>query len=301
MSIPLLVSASNPLPCSNQLKVIQQIQPTIELLRNLNADYPDILKERAIEPEDYHDGLVFRSAIESIRGSYIASSTPGREKFVEDILKAMKGNSLIYDYDRLSSNQRWDFEVFPDNDESYLCVIEVKGGEGNSVNISVRSRTVKEFAIWSHLDGSIQHPPSKGAKAVVGRITNELSARGKQVDILLFRDVLCGTRARPCPKYPGQEDTIGPKTCPDIFLFPQRVPTIDDPEPPVHNLETLRLPKLLLQHFEVPEADYPKHIWSVNLRLEKNQDNRLRRIYSLIYQGNVVVEGKGKPFSPNEQ
>lgn len=294
----------NPLPCRHQQEVIRQIQPTVELLRRMDVEYPDILRQHLINPDDYHSGLVFRSAVESIRGSYIASSTPGRERLVAKILSSMKDRGLIKDYEQKSSRQRWDFEVYPEIEPLYLAVIEVKGGEGNSINISERSRWVSEFAIWSHLDGSIQHEPSHGAKLVINRITNELSTRRKQVDMLFFRDMLCGTRARPCPKYPGQETTISARTCPDIYLFPQEVPTIDDPDPPVHTLDTLRLPKLLLDHFEVPPNEYSRHLWYVHLRVvrrENDSSNRLQRLISIRHQGVEVATGRGRPFTPTEQ
>ncbi len=299
-----ILGVPDPLPCRHQLQVIQQIKPTIDLLRTMDTQYPDVLRQHLIEPEDYHGGLVFRSAVESIRGSYIASSTPFREKYVADILGALRERGYIHDFDQLSSRERWDFEVFPDLDEAYTAVVEVKGGEGNSVNISVRSRTVKEFSVWSHLDGSIQHHPSHSARAIIGRITNELSARGKQVDVLYFKDVLCGTRARPCPKYPGREDTMGAMTAPDIYLFPQRVPTIDDPQPPVHTLDTVRLPKMLLDHFGIPPEEYSRHVWEVHLTLtrkEGDDQQRLQRLISVHYQGAEVFKGRGRPFRPVEQ
>ena len=300
-------TASNtpdPLPCRHREEVIRQIQPTVELLKDMDKEHPDVLLSHSIEPQDYHGGLVFRSAIESIRGSYIASSTPSRERLVASLLAAMRDKKMIYDFDQLSSQRRWDFEVFPDPDEAYLAVIEVKGGEGNSLNISTRSRTVKEFGVWSHLDGSIQHSPSHGARLVVSRLTNELSARGKQVDMLFFRDMLCGTHARLCPKYPGQEDSIGLHTAPDIYLFPQRVPTLDDPEPPVHTLDTLRLPKLFLDHFGVSPPEYDRHVWEVHLRLIRRKNDeygRLQRLISIWYQGAEVFSGRGRPFIPMEQ
>lgn len=292
------------LPCRNQAEIIQQIEPTIALLRQMDTLHPDVLTEHSINPQDYHGGLVFRSAVESIRGSYIASSTPLRERFVGSILATMKVDGLIEAYDQLSSERRWDFEVFPSLEPPYLAVLEVKGGEGNSINISDRGRLVKEFGVWSHLDGSIQHQPSHGARLVVNRITNELSARGKQVDMLFFRDVLCGTRARPCPKYPGQESQIGAGTCPDIFLFPQRVPTTADPHPPVHTLDTLRLPTLFLAHFKIPPSEYDQHIWYVDLKLvprEKDPRQRLQRLITITHQGAMVHEGRGRPFAPREQ
>jgi hypothetical protein len=288
----------NPLPCRHQKKVISQIQPAIDLLRGMDTQHPDILRKKSIEPQDYHGSMVFRSAVESIRGSYIASSTPNREGFVSDVLDAMKQEKLIHDFDHLSASERWDFEVFLDSDDQYLAVIEVKGGEGNSINISERSRLVKEFAIWSHLDGSIQHHPSHGAGLIIGRITNELSRRGKHVDILLFRDVLCGTRARPCPKYPDREETIGVQTAPDMFLFPQYAPTLDNPEPPPHSLQTLRLPELILKHYKVHESEYQNHLWEVQLKLihRPADDDRIQILGSVWHKGKQVFTRRGRPF-----
>jgi len=61
----------------------------------------DLLKiayqRNLIQPVDYKNGLVFRSAIESIRGTFIASSTTGREGLVKDILKNLLQRSLIID------------------------------------------------------------------------------------------------------------------------------------------------------------------------------------------------------------
>src|SRR4051812_1121577 len=114
------LDVSDPLPCRNQTHIIQQIQPTIRLLKNLDSEYPEVLRDHSIEPLDYHDGLVFRSAIESIRGSYIASSTPSRERFVESVLQKMKENELIHDFDKLTSRARWDFEIYLDKDEAHL-------------------------------------------------------------------------------------------------------------------------------------------------------------------------------------
>lgn len=67
------------LPCKHIERVTNQVQPAIELLSNMDILHPDVLRQHAIQPEDYKKGLVFRSAIESIRGTFIASSTKGRE------------------------------------------------------------------------------------------------------------------------------------------------------------------------------------------------------------------------------
>ncbi len=116
------------------------------------------------------------------------------------------------------SSTRTDFEVLIQS--GYYAGIEVKGGEGNSINISDRPLWANEFCLWCHLDGAIVNQPEHGAHSIINRITNEMCRREKSVDVLFFKDLLCGTRTRPCPKYPGNEERIGLNTAPDVFLFP---------------------------------------------------------------------------------
>jgi len=125
--------------------------------------------------------------------------------------------------------------------------------------------------------------------------------RKKLVDVLFFKDILCGTRTRPCPKYPGQEDQIGLKTAPDVFLFPQSIPSLDDdPEPPVHTLATLRLPRLILELFEINSAEQDKHIWEVRVRVIKLPNKSLQRIVKVWHQGKLVDESKSRSWRPYE-
>jgi hypothetical protein len=79
------------LPCKHEERITRQVKPTIDLLTNMDVLHPDVLLQHAIQPGDYKGGLVFRSAIESIRGTFIASSTTGREGLVKDVLD----NSII--------------------------------------------------------------------------------------------------------------------------------------------------------------------------------------------------------------
>ncbi|HEY9598682.1 MAG TPA: hypothetical protein V6D33_13530, partial [Cyanophyceae cyanobacterium] len=229
------------------------MKPTINLLMNLDTLHPEILLQHEIQPNDYKNSLVFRSAIESIRGRFIGSSTTNREGLVNGVLDSLLQHQWIADYSQSSNIGRYDFTVAIERDPDYFAAIEVKGGEGNSINISERPLWAREFGIWCHLDGAIVNQPANGAHSIINRVTNELVRRHKLVDIVFFKDILCGTSTRPCPKYPGYESTISFQTAPDIFLFPQRIPSLDEPEPPTHSLHTLRLPKLILALFGIPE------------------------------------------------
>lgn len=284
------------LPCCHRQTVVAQVQPTIELLSNLDVWHPEVLLQHQIHPADYREGLVFRSAIESIRGSFIASSRTSREGLVADILENLVRQERITDYESSGGSARYDFTVVLGRDPETFAALEVKGGEGNSINISERPRWAKEFVVWCHLDGAIVNQPSHGARAIVNRLTNELVRRRKHVDALILKDLLCGTITRPCPKYPGKEANIGLLAAPDFLLFPCRVPTINDPSPPVHTIEELTLPKAILSLFGVALEDYSKHLWEVHVRLVSLPNGRVRREVEIWHQGQVVEHSKGRPW-----
>jgi hypothetical protein len=286
------------LPCKHQEQVTKQVQPAIDLLTNLDEWHPDVLLQHDIQPADYKSGLVFRSAIESIRGTFIASSKPGREGLVKDVLENLLQRNRIDDYEQTGSRRRHDFTIVLKRGPDYFAALEVKGGEGNSINISERPLWAREFGVWCHLDGAIVNQPAHGVHSIINRLTNELVRRHKLVDVLFIKDLLCGTRTRPCPKYPGQEDKIGLRAMPDVFLFPQRIPSLDDPEPPVHTLDTLRLPGLFLELFNADATAQDKHIWEVRVKVVDLLDGRLRREVQVWHQRKVVGESRSRPWRP---
>jgi len=279
-----------PLPCRHNERITKQVLPTIHLLRNLDTLHPEILREHDIQPENYNGNLVFRSAVESIRGSFIASSTNSRQGLIQGVLSEMHLGGIIADFQQTSSGSRCDFRVVVQRDPDYFASIEVKGGEGNSINISERPIWAREFAVWCHLDGAIVNQPAHGTAAILNRLTNELVRRNKQVDVLFIKDVTCGTPLRPCPKYPGAEDTVSFGTAPDIFLLPQRKPSLDEPEPPVHTLESLKLPRIILQQFGVTKKEEHRHVWQVSVKLEEVTSGYFRRIVTVKHQGSIIEQ-----------
>lgn len=288
------------LPCYHQERVTQQIRPTANLLTNLDELHPDVLRMHDIEPADYKGGLVFRSAIESIRGSFIASSITGRQTLVGATLERLKQSRVIDDYKQTSTSQRCDFHVGISRDPDYFAALEVKGGEGNSINISDRPIWAREFCVWCHLDGAIVNQPAKGAHSILNRLTNEMIRRKKHVDVLFFKDILCGTRARPCPKYVHMETQIGLDAAPDVFLFPVSIPTLDNPEPAMHTLEDTQLPRLVLDLFGVETRERARHVWEVRLSLSELPNRRIKRVMQVVHQGEVVDESSSRPWQQEE-
>lgn len=271
-----------PLPCEHPALTIAQIPRTIDLLRRMDELHPDVLQGHHIEPEAYHGGLVFRSAVESIRGSYAASSTTGRQQMVRDVLNRLKLRGEIQDFQYLGQSRRHDFTVIMEPNRARMAAMEVKGGEGNSINISDRPMWADEFLVWCHLDGAVVNQPAHGAGAIVfGRLSGEVVLRKKRVDALLIKDLLCGTHARPCPKYRNGTVT-GLETAPDVFLFPRRIPSLEDSDPPPHDETTLKLPFQILSLYGVAPSDYPKHVWQVHIRIFVDSAGRKKRETSVF-------------------
>ena len=276
------------LPCQNDPSATAQVNPAIDLLRNLDSKHPDILKTHGMEPADYHSKLVFRSAVESIRGTYIASSLTQRQGLVATVLETMKQANLIAEYQAQGAAQRFDFQVMLTSQPKEMVAIEVKGGEGNSINISERPLWANEFVLWCHLDGAIVNQPSHGAAAIIfNRVENEMVKRGKHVDVLVFKDARCNTPLRPCPKYSEKPPTpLG--VAPDIFLMPEIIPSEDEPEPKSHDLNTTMLPAKILTAHGVAPKDFEEHIWRVDIALVKNTKGDLLRETKVYHKGNLV-------------
>ncbi len=207
---------------------------------------------------------------------------------VGDVLGRLKDRGMIQDVQFLGQSRRHDFTVVMEPNRARMAAIEVKGGEGNSVNISERPIWADEFLVWCHLDGAVINQPAHGAGAIVfGRLSAEVVLRHKRVDALVIKDLLCGTPARPCPKYVNSS-AMGLDTAPDIFLFPRRIPFLDDPSPPPHDATTLKLPFQILSLFGVPESEYEKHVWNVHIRVFTDNKGKKKRETSVYRMGKLL-------------
>lgn len=279
------------LPCTHDPQATKQVDPTITLLRDLNSTHPDVLKAHGLNPTDYHTKLVFRSAVESIRGTYIASSLTGRQGLVGDALEALRANNLIEAFRPMSARERFDFEVRVTTSPKVMAAVEVKGGEGNSINISDRPIWADEFILWCHLDGAIVNQPAYGAGAIIfNRVSGEMVKRGKHVDAVVFRDARCHSQLRPCPKYKNKQPSEELGVAPDIFLMPQAIPTEDEPRPQVHDLKTTYLPVLILAAYGVPPPEFSNHIWQVSIELVQGAADRFARITKVFHKGKLLEE-----------
>jgi hypothetical protein len=272
----------------NDLDAVKQIQPAIDLLLHMDTYHPDVLRGRGIQPGDYHPKLVFRSAVESIRGTYIASSLTQRQGLVAQTLEALRDMHLIASYKPQTAAQRFDFEVLISSQPRKMGAIEVKGGEGNSINISERPLWADEFILWCHLDGAIVNQPAHGAGAIIfNRVSSEMVKRHKHVDAIVIKDSRCGTPLRPCPKYPKKEPG-GLGVAPCIFLLPQRLPSASDPSPLSHDSKTIALPFGILTAHGVAPSGYSEHLYEVMVEVVQTAKGRVARKTSVYHAGKLI-------------
>jgi hypothetical protein len=271
---------------------LEQINPAVDLLRDLDNRHPEVLRAAGVRPADYHTKRIFRSAVETIRGSFIASSLTQRHQMVADVLTRLVELRKIAGFEPTRKATRHDFTIMLTNRPRVVAALDVKGGEGNSITITERPPWAQEFLMWCHLDGSIINQPSQGVHSiVVNRLANDLMRRGKVVDAIFFKDQLCGSPLRPCPKYTG---TVGnDKIAPDIFLMPQERPTPQEPSPRTHSLESLYLPGMVLEAFRVPRRNHPAHVWSVQIHLlsiTRGGKQAYMRRTRILHRGKIVEE-----------
>lgn len=279
------------LPCTHDPQATKQVGPAIILLKDLNSTHPDVLKAHGLNPTDYHAKLVFRSAVESIRGTYIASCLTGRQGLVGHALQVLRAQNLIGDFRPMSARERFDFEVRVTGTPKVMAAVEVKGGEGNSINISDRPIWADEFILWCHLDGAIVNEPAYGAGAIIfNRVSGEMVKRRKQVDAVIFRDARCHTPLRLCPKYKNKQPSKALGVAPDIFLMPRAIPTEEEPNPPSHDLTSTYLPARILTAYGVSPDEFDNHIWQVSIELVPGAGDRLARVTKIFHKGKLLEE-----------
>jgi hypothetical protein len=287
------------LPCSHPENLIQQIEPTKELLKHMDARHPAVLESEGITPADYHDGMVFRSAIESIRGTFAATTSP-RTAFTNGILERMRQANLVSNWQPIGGRGRCDYSVMLTSGKKEIRVaIESKGGEGNSFNIGDRPNWSDEYIIWGHLDGAIVNQPAHGAASnLFTRLSAEIIANGKTVDAYVVLDRFCGTKIRPCPKMP--KDSVGrviPPPC--VFLLPRGIPTAANPSPRRARLNEVSFINNMLALSGVPESQFARHVKTVTIEVFKQQVVKRDGLYKsvpirrvTVYQGDTVLETK---------
>ena len=269
-------------PCQN-VDISRRLEQVRRLLR---APTAELLGSLGLTSDEY--SLVFPAAVASIAGRERADAQAPREEFVHRVLNGIEsGRPSLRVEDMTHQQGRFDFRVRGPRVPE--MVIDVKGGEGNSVTLNDRPPGCDEFAVWCHLTGSLQRPPAEQTRAIIGRLVKvmvNVSEQAKRYDVLVVWDSICGSSLRPCP-------SAGGKVLPCIVLFPQQQPTIATPKPPVHTFETTALPRMLFEHLDWERNMWPLHTWQVEIELVRpGTEWKRRTTFRHFASGEIVGTGQ---------
>jgi len=263
-----------------------------ELMQLIQSPPPDALKTHGLAREEYE--ILLPSAIASLTGRARACAQKPREAFARNLLHRLRDIRELEDIEDMThqAGRRFDFRVRTTGKR--VVVIEVKGGEGNSVTLGDRPPGCDEFVVWCHLTGSLQKQPAVQARAIVGRLVKVMvneSEQSKRYDVLVIWDSLCGSEVRRCPD-------SDQKVLPCFFLFPQQQPTISTLYPVVHTLETTDFPQMILRSLKVPSERWKMHTWQVEVELVRPKADWKRRVTFRHLGSGRSSPGDLKPCRP---
>jgi hypothetical protein len=262
--------ADDTLPCRHIFSqhVVDRVK---RLLMELETQHPEDLARTGVPAGEWQPFL--RAAVESLRGSWAASTTD-KYRFIAEVLKFGATRKAWKSWAPVGTAGRNDFRV--ELNDGTLISIEAKGcPDGNNTNIWDRPGWADEFFVWCQCPESLRHHPGTGAWAgIANRLLPKVAAERTVVDGFIFWDGRCGSKLRPCPKgygvdglrsaatdIPGQsgrEDWVPP---PCIFMMPKSPPHVSNNRvPAVHNIASLKFAAALLDVFNVPASEQPEYV-----------------------------------------
>lgn len=223
-----------------------------DYVRDLKAEAATI-GTHGLSPKEFREAGLFRAAVEVIRGQYAATMSE-KKLFVGAILDRMKNAGAIKSWEFQGTKERHDYRVvLTDNT---ISVIEAKGClDGNNTNIFQRPPDADEFIIWSLCQNPGANPRHNAWSGIHTRLSAEIIHRRQQVDGLIIWDMLCRTKARPCPKTEGKPSRFVemdgrriPPPC--IYLFPRTIPNPrNNTSPACHQLGEVKFLETLWRAF----------------------------------------------------
>ncbi len=290
------------LPCRHSLDPTK-LDRAKTLLVQLASNNPSILTSAGISTDEWQPLL--RMAVESMRGTF-AASVGEKRRFTEAVLSHMQEVRVIAQWEFVGTRKRQDYRVSLLNGRQ--VAVESKGcGDGNNTGIWDRPRWAEEFVLWSQCPESLQHQPGDGVwSALATRIFPKVIFERVVVDCFIFFDGRCGSAIRRCPKNPayGVEGNLRAASTeilgqdqrpwlppPCLYLLPRSVPEpVENPQPPLHTLETCQFAAALLRAFNVPleEASANAH-WA-----QVNTQNRADGLYYQVTIGTDAAQPRAQ-------
>ena len=244
------------IPCRLLPETKARIDAYVEALRE---SAPSI-GQHGLNPQEFRDSGIFRSAVEQIRGTQAASMTDKRA-FMADVLNYLQQVGLIREWEFTGAGDRHDYQIIMPS--GCISVVEAKGClDGNNTTIFERPAQADEFIIWSLCQNPGSDPAHNAWSGIHTRLSADIIHRRQRVDGVVIWDMVCGTVGRPCPKLqadPARATLIGanrsvPPPC--FYLFPRSIPDPrNNPTPAVWQLAEVQLVHALWKGLKGNAAD----------------------------------------------
>ena len=272
------------IPCEKDAALRERIERLVEAL-NTQAH---TLGDHGLTEQEFYDSGLYRGAIESIRGTFVASMRDKRD-FVSRVLNWMQDQGAIKDWFSAGESNRHDYTV--EMHSGTTTVIELKGClDGNNTTIYERPPHANEFLLWSVCHNAGADPRHNVWSGIHTRLSADIISRNQQVDGLIVWDMACGTAGRPCPKLiesPGRTTEVGPYSLPPpcIYLFPATVPSPrNNPSPVPQTIEQVEFLHALHTAFRGSDDE----INQVNIEVAYEGRDTKRK--TAVYRGGVLVK-----------
>jgi len=251
------VAAQRPIiPCTLLPETKARIDAYVEALRQAAPE----VGSHGLDPREFWDSGLFRSAVEQIRGTQAASMAEKRA-FMTEIFDYLQRQDAIRQWAFVGAGDRHDYEVTMP--AGRISVVETKGClDGNNTNIFERPAQADEFVIWSLCQNPGSDPGHNAWSGIHTRLGAEIMHRRQRVDGLVIWDMVCGTAGRPCPKLAADRSRATQASArrsvppPCLYLFPRSIPDPrDNPTPACWQLNEVHLLNALWACFKGNEAD----------------------------------------------
>ena len=256
----------------------EDLAPKVERVRKVIMDLPsyNIPEISDITKEEYE--LIRLSVINSIKGEQIAFEEKSRQDFVERVYLTPAKEKGILEYKDQSATTKCDFIgsfLATGGKPPHHFGLEVKGGEGNSVTLIQRPIDANTFIVWSHLD-VMSNTPSQNMRAVLGRIVKQMVNRDEKrqkVDFLVFYDEWYEN---------GVKVFKHGEPLPDVFVFPELIPTKSNPHPklpdPIRGDHPFLSSLMTIVGSRSLDEETKKHIWYCDIHLEREGTRWMRKM-----------------------
>lgn len=272
-------------PCEKDAALRKRIEDLVEAL-NTEAH---TLGDHGPSEQEFYDSGLYRGAIESIRGTFVASMREKRD-FVSHVLNWMQDQGAIKEWFSAGESNRHDYTV--EMHTGTTTVIELKGClDGNNTTIYERPPHANEFLLWSVCHNAGADPRHNVWSGIHTRLSADIISRNQQVDGLIVWDMACSTAGRPCPKLssdPARATQVGPYTLPPpcIYLFLATVPSPrNNPSPAPQSIDQVEFLNALHEAF----AGTDDEINQVNI--EVGYEGRDTKRKTEVFRGGVMVKG----------